>query len=302
MKAWLRERVPKLLNVRKIRAEASHRSFFRMELDGESVVAMVYPAPEPESIDRIIKFTELYRAHDIHVPRILRVLEETALIQEDLGDRRLQPVFTRGTIRERRFRLPQVADLLEKLAGIPVEATPAVLDHDRLHWEMEFFVRNFASGRMVPVAARRLEARLIGLVEAIEADPVFAHRDFHSRNMMIRGDEIALVDFQDSLRAPRAYDTVSFAWDGYMDLGTLRAEFLNDLDRRKLIPSQEQLHLTALQRNLKALGTFGFQVNVRGNLSYNRYIQRTLRHVAGNPLALEMLGDSLDSLTQTHPS
>jgi aminoglycoside/choline kinase family phosphotransferase len=38
----------------------------------------------------------------------------------------------------------------------------------------------------------------------------------------------------------------------------------------------------ALQRNLKALGTFGFQTISRGNPVYIQYIPRTLNYVRGN--------------------
>jgi len=191
-----------------------------------------------------------------------------------------------------------VADILEKLAAIPPEATPCALDPDRMHREMDFFIQHFASRLMGPADSRRLRARLVGLVEAIDPAPVFAHRDFHSRNMMVHDGGLVLVDFQDSLRAPEAYDAVSIAWDAYMDLGKLREPFLADLEKRGLLPAMDQVYLTALQRNLKALGTFGFQVHTRGNKSYTRYVARTLRHVAANPLAREMLEDSLWKLTR----
>jgi N-acetylmuramate 1-kinase len=38
----------------------------------------------------------------------------------------------------------------------------------------------------------------------------------------------------------------------------------------------------ALQRNLKALGTFGYQTTARRNPVYIQYIPRTLRHVREN--------------------
>jgi aminoglycoside/choline kinase family phosphotransferase len=50
----------------------------------------------------------------------------------------------------------------------------------------------------------------------------------------------------------------------------------------------------ALQRNLKALGTFGYQTSVRQNPVYIQYIPRTLRHVqrnlAANPRFAELAG------------
>lgn len=296
MKRWLQERIEGVERIVRIRAEASTRVFFRLYFSERTRVAMVYPGPEPEALERIKRLTGLYLNHGIAVPRIHAVLEDRALVQEDLGNLRLQQVFSRGSVRSRRDWLVRTADILEKLASIPAEATSNRLDRDRLHWEMDFFIQHFASRRLDAKACRRLQSCLIALVEGIDGVPVFAHRDFHSRNMMVRDELVYLVDFQDSLRAPRAYDAVSLAWDAYLDLGKQRERFLDDLDARGLLPSREQVYLTALQRNLKALGTFGFQADTRGKRGYERYIPRTLRHVAQNPLAREVLEDSLDQL------
>ena len=38
----------------------------------------------------------------------------------------------------------------------------------------------------------------------------------------------------------------------------------------------------ALQRNLKALGTFGYQTMTRGNPVYIQYMPRTLRYARSN--------------------
>jgi aminoglycoside/choline kinase family phosphotransferase len=38
----------------------------------------------------------------------------------------------------------------------------------------------------------------------------------------------------------------------------------------------------AVQRNIKALGTFGFQTTSRGNPVYIQYIPRTLNYVRAN--------------------
>jgi aminoglycoside/choline kinase family phosphotransferase len=45
---------------------------------------------------------------------------------------------------------------------------------------------------------------------------------------------------------------------------------------------RRRFDLMALQRNLKALGTFGFQTTSRGNTVYIQYIPRTLAYVRGH--------------------
>jgi aminoglycoside/choline kinase family phosphotransferase len=45
---------------------------------------------------------------------------------------------------------------------------------------------------------------------------------------------------------------------------------------------RRRFDLMALQRNLKALGTFGYQTTARGNPVYLQYIPRTLNYVKAN--------------------
>ena len=97
-------------------------------------------------------------------------------------------------------------------------------------------------------------------------------------------NDIYLVDFQDSLQASPCYDLVSFAFDCYLDLKSQREFLLNCLKDRGMIIDEEQFYISALQRNIKALGTFGNQVTIKKNLSYKKYIPRTLRHITTNPL------------------
>jgi aminoglycoside/choline kinase family phosphotransferase len=52
----------------------------------------------------------------------------------------------------------------------------------------------------------------------------------------------------------------------------------------------------ALQRNLKALGTFGYQTTARRNPVYIQYIPRTLRYVRKNLEQLPQFGRIRDLL------
>ena len=45
---------------------------------------------------------------------------------------------------------------------------------------------------------------------------------------------------------------------------------------------RRRFDVMALQRNLKALGTFGYQTSIRQNPVYIQYIPRTLHHVLLN--------------------
>jgi aminoglycoside/choline kinase family phosphotransferase len=272
-------------SIKKLRGEASTRNFFRVSFKNRSLVAMVYPVDSTDEIDHIEHFTRLYTAHGLKVPAIEAVIGKRIILQEDLGDLLVQTAFARFSREEKKKVLERIARMVVKLGRIPVEHTVAVLDTARMKWEMDFFLTHFVPGFCAPgVDTEQLRRKLHEMVERIYPIKTFAHRDFHSRNMLFFRGDVYLVDFQDSLAGPMFYDLVSFLFDAYLDLGTLRGYFLDLLHERNIAIDETRYFLTALQRNVKALGTFGFQVTVRKNLIYKKYMARTVRHILSNPL------------------
>jgi aminoglycoside/choline kinase family phosphotransferase len=92
---------------------------------------------------------------------------------------------------------------------------------------------------------------------------------------------------------PDTYDLVSLIRDSYVDFTEPQVEqliaFFLALRGSRLDGAVEgedefrrRFDLMALQRNLKALGTFGFQTMSRANTVYIQYIPRTLTYVRAN--------------------
>ena len=105
---------------------------------------------------------------------------------------------------------------------------------------------------------------------------------------------------------PDTYDLVSLLRDSYVDLpeqtvDELIAYFLalKGQTRRRQREFRRRFDLMALQRNLKALGTFGYQTTARRNPVYIQYIPRTLRYVRDNLAHLPAFG-RLRELLATH--
>ncbi|UCH94259.1 MAG: phosphotransferase, partial [Candidatus Aminicenantes bacterium] len=285
---YLQTRLKYIKQIKKIRGEASNRAFYRISLNNYSLVAMVYPTENSEEIAKIVKLTHIYLQYNIKVPKIEEVIDNRVILQEDLGDLLAQKAFSLFKKEKQRQLLETAADILIRLQGISPGYTNAILDTARMKWEMDFFLTHFAQNYLPTVKAAKVKDdfkdRLYQMVERIRPINTFAHRDFHSRNMLVHKDDIYLVDFQDSLQASPWYDLVSFAFDCYLDLKSRRQFLLNCLKERGMIVDEEQFYIAALQRNIKALGTFGYQVTVKKNLSYKKYIPRTLRHIVTNPL------------------
>jgi aminoglycoside/choline kinase family phosphotransferase len=126
-------------------------------------------------------------------------------------------------------------------------------------------------------------------VAELAAEPrVLCHRDYHSRNLMLRDDTLRIIDFQDARLGPDTYDLVSLLRDSYVDLpwpvvDDLIAYFLALQGRAaESAEFRRRFDLMALQRNLKALGTFGHQTTARANPVYIQYMPRTLNYVREN--------------------
>jgi aminoglycoside/choline kinase family phosphotransferase len=108
---------------------------------------------------------------------------------------------------------------------------------------------------------------------------------------MLRDGSLYIIDFQDARMGPDTYDLVSLLRDSYVDvtdreLDELIAYFLALKARTPHEQNRDtfrrRFDLMAVQRNLKALGTFGYQTTTRHNPVYIQYMPRTLRYVRTN--------------------
>jgi aminoglycoside/choline kinase family phosphotransferase len=93
------------------------------------------------------------------------------------------------------------------------------------------------------------------------------HRDFHSRNLLITGDNSpGVIDFQDAVRGPVTYDLVSLLRDCYIAWPVERVDAWAEAYRQRLAAAgvaiagparfRQWFDLMGLQRHLKVLGIF----------------------------------------------
>ena len=135
-----------------------------------------------------------------------------------------------------------------------------------------------------------LRDQFLNLCQTLEQQkPVFAHRDYHSRNLMVTGQGLVMLDFQDARMGPCQYDLASLLQDSYV---VLKEEFRIELIELFITLKEKQqghpidrsefhriFDCMALQRNLKAIGSFAYQKWVRDNDRYLSYIPPTLDYV-----------------------
>jgi len=282
--------------------DASDRRYFRvLPKDGESFVLAVNSAPFDFDTLPFVNTARLFAEMPVPVPRILgHAADLGVLALEDLGDVTLQAHLGSAPAARHAALYRQAVAFIDvfQRRGRELEDPKylpygVAFDREKLTWELDFFIKHFLEAyRGVSFGAGERDAlRAEGalIVEELAGEPrVLCHRDYHSRNLMLRDGRLFIIDFQDARLGPDTYDLVSLLRDSYVDLPEqvveeLIAYFLalggrsgDDVEFRR------RFDLMALQRNLKALGTFGYQAASRGNPVYIQYIPRTLKYAREN--------------------
>lgn len=276
--------------------DASTRSYFRLYRGEQTSILALLPEPFDEKELPFLNSAALFRAVPVRIPAVELVSgPEGALVLEDLGDRLLQHEVAHVGERRKNSLYAEAVDIIvllqrrgRELEDSSYGAFGTAFDTAKFRWELDFFLEHFLKGLRGAVLAPEQEdvlsscfARLSG--ELASFSGVLCHRDYHSRNLMLVGSELAVIDFQDARLGPSSYDLVSLLYDSYVDnsdelVGQMRERF----ERGTGCDLSEEFELAALQRNLKALGTFGYQIAVRGNDVYADYVQHTVEMVRGH--------------------
>ena len=132
---------------------------------------------------------------------------------------------------------------------------------------------------------------LIGELESAEKNLLL--RDFHSPNIIWRAHEsgvrrVGIIDFQDAMIGPTAYDLASIVQDARVDVPTALAEqMMRDYFtlRRSLGPFDEREFLKAFaimsaQRNCKLAGLWVRLMKRDGKPGYMKHMPRTLARLS----------------------
>jgi aminoglycoside/choline kinase family phosphotransferase len=154
-------------------------------------------------------------------------------------------------------------------------------------WELEHFVEHGIEtrhGQRLPEPERRaLLDELAPLATPFErADPVLVHRDFMAWNIHVEDARLRLIDFQDALLGPDAYDLAALLTDRTTAtlVGPALEEELIDRFRRARAAAGlavagdlvGRYRACALHRALKVIGRFYFLEQVLGKPGYLAYL------------------------------
>lgn len=296
--------------VRSIRASGAGAGFKAKGLGGgggelphpeQPSIILVDHGPPPETgtceADAFAAIGRHLEKKGVPVPSIFCYDRPTGLVAlEDLGDLHLQTVIRRtGDQGEILFHYGAVIDLLISM-GIEgaKEFDPAwtfqtpYYDRDLiLERESKYFVSAFLNGYAgLGVKFENLKEEFEVLAErSLEAGyNGFLHRDFQSRNILVKNRKYYVIDFQGGRLGPLQYDLASLLIDPYVKLPeslreTLLTYYLSRLSDFVSVDRPDFLHAyeyCAINRNLQILSAFAFLSREKGKNVFETYIPAAL--------------------------
>lgn len=324
LRRWLAAQAPALqLDVTTLRpasADASFRRYFRVVAPGVvggTLVAMDAP-PDKEDTRPFIAVAGLLSDAGLNAPAIVaRDVEQGFLLLTDLGTETFLTVMNRAPERADALYVDAIGALVRwQLASRPGVLPP--YDDALLRREVQLFpdwyVARHLGHTLAPAQQQMLAQQTQLVIDACLAQPpVFVHRDYMPRNLMVSDPNPGILDFQDAVYGPITYDIASLMRDAFISWEEERVLDWTvrywEAARRAGLPVgpdfaefYRAFEWMGLQRHLKVLGIFA-RINYRdGKPHYLADTPRFVRYVRGvvqryNALApLARLFDTLEGV------
>lgn len=300
--------VCKKIECSKLKGDGSDRKWYRLAAAGRSIVMVDHGIRKEPGISEIDSFVLIGRhLYDkkIAVPRIYLYDTFSGIVfLEDLGDVNLQTIVKANKKILSYYK--SIIKLLIKMSIVGVKEfdrswtyqTPYYDKEVILENECRYFVDAFLRRYLkLNICCDDFKDEFILLADKALEFSVngFMHRDFQSRNIMIKDRKPYFIDFQGGRIGPIQYDLASLLIDPYVALPRHVQDQLLDYCFDKL---SSYIHIDkkrfclcykycAITRNLQILGAFGYLSRVKGKTYFERFIPAAIESLKYNLSAVE---------------
>ncbi|WP_447984496.1 aminoglycoside phosphotransferase family protein [Nitrospira sp. Nam74] len=301
--------------------DASNRRYYRLTLNGGSASLILMQLASPEAFKQseeavsavkttitelpFINILNHLAKADVAVPALYHYDHKAGLLYlEDFGDITLADACGHAPLQTVQALYKQAIDML-----VRIHTTATAPPHDGciafgrsfdvplFMWEFDHFLEYGVTARhgkpMRSSDEKAVREEFHKIAELLATQPqVLTHRDYHSRNLMVDGKRLGVIDFQDALMGPPVYDLASLLRDAYIALDekvvdglivyyieSMAAQNHRFADR---FAFRRLFDLMSIQRNLKAAGRFVYIDRVKHNPKFLADIPRVLGYVKRN--------------------
>lgn len=297
--AWIKDQGLKTSSIESLTGDASSRRYWRVNDKN----TMLCHDPNHESFLNFIKLQKYLKTLDINVPEVKAHKEKGHYLLDDLGDQtfllELSNISHDGEYKLYQSAIDTMIKFQTVKSDIPGIVKQRSFDKEKLSYEINMTLKYFLEIMLnVPeqeIQEIRSDFDLV-IKELTNKPMCFAHRDYHSRNLMMKNNNVYVIDFQDARMGLPHYDLVSLLEDCYIDTGSLNRKKLIkhywDHSDKQLFHSEsfddfmQVYYLSLIQRVFKAIGSFAYIYETRKDIRYLKYIgyamekiRRTLREI-----------------------
>lgn len=261
-------------------ASGSARKYYRIEAGGQIYIGCWHPNKAENSL--FIDFSRHFRDKGLPVPEIYCVAEDgLAYIQEDLGNTMLLDIVecerTEGRLSPHVMNLYRKA--LSALLRMQCQGGKGldysrciprpVFDRRCIMWDLNYFKYCFLRLAGADLSEQALEDDFERLTDDLCRVPAdgFMFRDFQSRNVMVRDEEVWFIDYQGGRQGALQYDVASLLYDSIVGMPDEQREellegYICELQQYRPVEAavfRRDYYRFALIRLLQAMGAFGLR-------------------------------------------
>lgn len=291
-------------DISRLTGDGSDRQWFRVQSETGSAVVCDHGIrpdgnvnPSTDEFSAFVHIGSHLRSLDLPVPEIMGIDAFAGLIfTEDLGDRHFQSVILEQASDDGRFDwYKRVCDLLwlfsrRGITGFDPQWVFQTVYYDRqmiLEKECVYFCRSFLEDYMnISFDLQALIPEFDHLIDNALRYAVngLMHRDFQSRNLMVKDNRIYVIDYQSARIGPVQYDLASLLIDPYTAISSDLSNRLLSYFSHKVASTgqmtvkefEHSFHYCCITRNLQILGAFAFLTMVKEKPFFSAFIPKAI--------------------------
>ncbi len=288
------EKYGKFDKIELLRQSGSYRKYFRFFSEQKTVLGVYNP--DRKENEAFVSFAKHFKKIGLNVPDVFDVFfDENIYFIEDLGDETLFDFLQKNKNEKEIIKTyKKILDWLIRFQfeGIKnLDLTKCyprdIFDKQSIMWDLNYFKYFVLKIAKVTFDEQALENDFQKLADFLTSTSLdyFLYRDFQSKNILLKDDDVYFIDFQGGRKGAIFYDVASLLYDSKAKLPeSIKNELLEyyySLVNQRIALSEQEFYeyyyYYVLIRVLQAFGAYGF----RG------IVERKLHFIASIPQAIE---------------